>query len=77
VRAKQGAGYFDWLLQQSGVDIVLANRVTMAPQLGAAHFRWVPYGDAPLFPLTTARRKRRARIAARSTARKNGCSRHI
>ena len=50
-REARGAGYFDWVLDQAGLDIVVANRVTMATQLDARHFRWVPYDDALLFPL--------------------------
>jgi len=50
VRQKQGAAYFDSILDQAGFDLVLANRVTMAPQLDAQRFRWVPYVDALLFP---------------------------
>ena len=50
-RDREGAGYFDWVLAQSGFDVVLANRVSMAPQLDAKHFKWVPYDDALLFPL--------------------------
>lgn len=46
-----GTAYHDWVLQQSGIDITLANRVAMAPQLSKEHFRWVPYDDALLFPL--------------------------
>jgi hypothetical protein len=38
-REKHGAAYFDWVLLQAGVDVVLANRVTMARELGSAHFR--------------------------------------
>jgi hypothetical protein len=50
-RQKFGAGYFDWVLQQAGVDVALANRVVMARELGSTHFKWVPYDDALLFPL--------------------------
>jgi uncharacterized protein len=56
-REKLGAGYFDWVVQQAGLDVVLANRVTMARELGSAHFRWVPYDDALLFPLSNAAQK--------------------
>ncbi len=49
-RKKYGDHYHDWVLQQAGVHIVLANRVAMTPELDA-HFRWVPYEDALLFPL--------------------------
>ena len=49
-----GAGYFDWAVQQAGIDVVLANRVVMARELDSAHFKWVPYDDALLFPLSNA-----------------------
>jgi hypothetical protein len=51
VRDREGAKYFDWVLAQAGFDVVLANRVSMASQLDAKHFKWVPYDDALLFPL--------------------------
>ena len=54
-----GAGYFDWVVEQAGIDVVLANRVTMARELGPTHFRWVPYDDALLFPLSNAVEKAR------------------
>jgi uncharacterized protein len=54
VRDREGAGYFDWVLAQAGYDVVLANRVSMAPQLDAKHFKWVPYDDALLFPLNNS-----------------------
>lgn len=57
VRDKQGSGYFDWVLSQSGVAVVLANRVGMAPQLDSQHFRWVTYDDALLFPLNNIAQK--------------------
>jgi hypothetical protein len=50
-RQRLGAGYFDWAIQQAGIDIALANRVVMARELGSARFKWVPYDDALLFPL--------------------------
>jgi hypothetical protein len=50
-RDKLGAEYFDWVIRQAGVDIVLANRISVAPQLDTRRFRWVPYDDALLFPL--------------------------
>jgi hypothetical protein len=43
--------------QQAGIDVVFANRVTMARELGTKHFRWVPYDDALLFPLSNAAQK--------------------
>jgi len=57
VREKEGPNYFGWVLKQAGFDIVLANRVAMAPQLDARHFKWVPYDDALLFPLNNTTEK--------------------
>lgn len=51
VRGQQGTEYFNWVLDQAGIEIALANRLSMASQLDGARFRWVPYGDALLFPL--------------------------
>jgi hypothetical protein len=59
-RDRLGAGYFDWVAQQAGLDVILANRVTMARELDAAHFRWVPYDDALLFPLNNGALKQNA-----------------
>ena len=56
-RGRLAAGYFDWVAQQAGFDVILANRVTMARELGPKHFRWVPYDDALLFPLNNATQK--------------------
>ena len=51
LRKIHGDNLYDWVLQKSGVDVVLANRVAMTPGLRPPHFRWVPYADALLFPL--------------------------
>lgn len=51
LRRVHGNNFYDWVLQKSGVDVVLANRVAMTPGLKPPHFRWVPYTDALLFPL--------------------------
>jgi hypothetical protein len=48
---QRGAAYPAWVLDQLGIDIVLANRITMGPELSAPRFRWVPFADALLFPL--------------------------
>lgn len=57
VRQREGSNYFDWVLKQAGFDVVLANRVAMAPELDAKHFKWVPYDDALLFPLNNEAEK--------------------
>ena len=54
VKAKQAQHYDDWVLQQSGIGIMLGNRVAFGPGIAPPHFRWVPYIDALLFPLDTS-----------------------
>jgi predicted TIM-barrel fold metal-dependent hydrolase len=53
---QHGAGYAAWVLDQLGIETMVANRVVMgtslsAPGLSAPRFLWVPYADALLFPL--------------------------
>src|SRR5262249_48280113 len=52
-----GAAYPTWILDKQGIDVVLANRVAMGPELPAPRFRWVPYADALLFPLDSSAQK--------------------
>ena len=54
IRKEKGDLYPAWVLDQAGVDMALSNRVTMQRGLPATRFRWVPYGDLYLFPLSTA-----------------------
>lgn len=54
---QHGAAYPAWVLDKQGIDVVLANRITMGPELTAPRFRWVPYADALLFPLDNSRQK--------------------
>ena len=46
--------YPAWVLDQAGIETMLANRVEMGPSIQPPRFRWVPYADALLFPLSTA-----------------------
>jgi len=55
--AQHGASYPAWILDRQGVEIVLANRIAMGPELQAPRFRWVPYADALLFPLDNSVQK--------------------
>jgi len=54
---QHGAGYPAWVLDKQGIDIVLANRITMGPELAGPRFRWVPYADALFFPLDNSAQK--------------------
>ncbi len=53
-RRKQGQGsnYPQWILDQSNIATMLANRVSMGPGIQPPRFRWVPYVDALLFPFS-------------------------
>ena len=57
VLAEHGAAFPAWVLDQQGIEIVLANRVAMGPELQAPRFRWVPYADALIFPLDNSAAK--------------------
>jgi predicted TIM-barrel fold metal-dependent hydrolase len=39
------------VLDLQGIDVALANRVAMAPDLPSARFKWVPFADPLIFPL--------------------------
>lgn len=51
VSKQQADHYPAWALDQAGIEIMLANRVTLGKSVGPPRFRWVPYADALLFPL--------------------------
>jgi predicted TIM-barrel fold metal-dependent hydrolase len=59
-----GAQYPAWVLDQMGVEAMLANRVEMGSSIQPPRFRWVPYADALLFPLDNSR------LAAKNSDRK-------
>jgi hypothetical protein len=49
--ARLGTAFPAWVLDQAGIDIMLANRVAMGPGLAAPRFRWVTFVDALMLPL--------------------------
>jgi uncharacterized protein len=53
VLKRKGEKFPEWVLDQVGIEVMLANRISMGPGLSAPRFRWVSYGDALLFPLST------------------------
>jgi uncharacterized protein len=61
---EKGEEYASWVLDQMGVDVMLANRVAMGTGIEPPRFRWVPYVDALIFPLDNSR------LAARNPDRK-------
>lgn len=50
---EKGERFPEWALDKAGIDVLLANRITMGPGLTSPRFRWVSYVDALLFPLST------------------------
>ena len=48
---EKGDDYANWVLDQLGIETMLANRVAMGRGLAAPRFLWVPFVDALLFPL--------------------------
>jgi predicted TIM-barrel fold metal-dependent hydrolase len=64
IQRQKADAYPAWVLDQIGVDIMLANRVAMGPSIQPPRFRWVAYIDALMFPLDNSR------LAARNSDRK-------
>jgi hypothetical protein len=52
---EKGDQYPAWVLDQMGVEVMLANRVTVGRGVSPPRFRWVPYADALLFPLNNSK----------------------
>jgi predicted TIM-barrel fold metal-dependent hydrolase len=65
VLKEKGDAYPAWVLDQMGVAVMLANRVTMGASIQPPRFRWVPYADALLFPLDNSK------LAAENSDRKS------
>jgi predicted TIM-barrel fold metal-dependent hydrolase len=51
---EKGDGYPAWVLDQMGVDVMLANRVAMGRGIQPPRFLWVPFVDALMFPLNNS-----------------------
>ncbi|HXA64372.1 MAG TPA: amidohydrolase family protein [Bryobacteraceae bacterium] len=64
VLTEKGAGYANWVLDQLGIETMLANRVAMGPGLAPPRFLWVPFEDALMYPLNNSS------LAAKNSDRK-------
>jgi predicted TIM-barrel fold metal-dependent hydrolase len=51
---EKGERYAEWVLDQLGIESMLANRVAMGPGIASPRFLWVPFEDALLFPLSNS-----------------------
>jgi uncharacterized protein len=49
--AREREGYPRWVLDQLGIETMLANRISTGPSISPPRFVWVPYEDSLLFPL--------------------------
>jgi predicted TIM-barrel fold metal-dependent hydrolase len=47
-------GYANWVLDQLGIESMLANRVGMGHGMAAPRFLWVPFEDALMYPLNNS-----------------------
>lgn len=54
VMQQQGDNFPNWVLDQLGIETELANRVAMGRGLKPPRFRWVPFDDALMYPLTNS-----------------------
>ena len=43
----------DWALDQSTIDVMMANRIAMGPGLSPARFKWIAFADPLMLPLDT------------------------
>ena len=48
---QKGDAYPNWVLDQVGIETMLANRVSLGPGIAPPRFLWVPFEDALMFPL--------------------------
>jgi uncharacterized protein len=53
VKAEQGDGFPEWVLDKIGTEVMVANRIAMGPGLSPPRFRWASYVDALMLPLST------------------------
>jgi hypothetical protein len=53
IQRQQGEHFPDWVLDQIGTDVMLANRIALGPGLEPPRFRWVSFVDALMLPLDT------------------------
>jgi hypothetical protein len=51
--ADKGQQFPAWVLDQAGIDVMLANRIAMGPGLASPRFRWIAFVDPLMLPLDT------------------------
>jgi hypothetical protein len=53
VAQREGDRFPSWVLDQAGIDVMMANRIALGPGLAPPRFRWVAFDDALMLPLDT------------------------
>ncbi len=53
VLREKGEHFGEWVLDQTGIEVMLANRIVMGAGLPSSRFRWVSFVDALMLPLDT------------------------
>jgi uncharacterized protein len=61
---EKGLNYANWVLDQLGIETMLANRVAMGPGLAPPRFLWASFEDALMYPLNNSS------LAAKNSDRK-------
>lgn len=54
LRRERGETYPAWVLDKLGIEVMLANRVAMGRGLSSPRFRWTPFADPLMYPLSNA-----------------------
>ena len=72
VAREQGDNFPTWVLDQLGIEYMLANRVAMGRGLNPPRFLWIPFDDALMLPLNN-RLWRTRPTASFSTSVKRCC----
>jgi predicted TIM-barrel fold metal-dependent hydrolase len=52
-RRSRGQKFPEWVLDQAGIDVMMANRIAMGPGLSPTRFRWIAFVDPLMLPLDT------------------------
>ena len=55
IMEQKGDGYANWVLDKLGIETMFANRVAMGRGIQPPRFRWVPFGDALMYPANNLR----------------------
>ena len=53
IAQREGDRFPSWVLDQAGIDVMMANRIALGVGLAPPRFRWVAFDDALMLPLDT------------------------